>query len=94
MEWKKSAISHISYRGQRGFSFVSSKLAQGLLEDINQTAFAEHGVRLGKESEKILKRYDWRNDGNFKTIFSTFSLAKRSFQFYMLLKREIRKINF
>lgn len=37
VESKKSATSHISYWGQHGFSSVSSKLAQGLPEDINQT---------------------------------------------------------
>lgn len=37
VESKKSATSHISYRGQHGFSSISSKLAQGLPEDINQT---------------------------------------------------------
>lgn len=34
---EERATSHISYRGQHGFSSVSSKLVQGLPGDINQT---------------------------------------------------------
>lgn len=67
VESKKSAISHISYRGQHGFSSVSSKLAQGLPEDINQTvaSAARRSSQRRTSEQKILERYDWRTDGNY-----------------------------
>lgn len=104
VESKKSAISHISYRGQHGFSSVSSKLAQGLPEDINQTvaSAAQRSSHRQTGEQKILERYDWRTDGNYYNLdilskyivelFTPFKESKFSFkisEFFINLKYEM-----
>jgi len=94
VESKKSATSHISYRGQHGFSSVSSKLARGLPEDINQTA---SDVSMDASADKkILEVRDWRDDGSYRYLVkppaASCILANLSIGIFFITSFPVQKI--